>query len=88
MRYFHFIKTLIKQGGINDNQVSLISLIFNYEKLTELITQYTCALYIKHIKGIEIDSNNVEFMAEYKSIRLDENSVDELMEIFKYGDFS
>ena len=85
---FKLLNNLIKQGGISDNQVSLISLIFNYEKLTELITQYTCALYIKHIKGIEIDSNNVEFMAEYKSIRLDENSVDELMEIFKYGDFS
>ena len=81
---FKLLNNLIKQGGISENQQSLISIIFNYEKLTKLITQYTCALYIKHIKGIEINANDAEFMSEFKSIRLDEESVEELMEKFKY----
>ena len=86
---FKLLNNLIRQGGISENQQSLISLIFNYEKLTNLITQYTCALYIKHIKGIEINSNDAEFVSEFKSIQFDEKSVDELMEKFKYdSDFS
>ena len=86
---FKLLNNLIRQGGISENQINLISFIFNYEKLTELITKYTLCLYLKHIRGIEIDSKNSDFMAEFKSIQLDEKCKDELMEKFKYdSDFN
>ena len=81
---FKLLNNFIRQGGISENQQSLISFIYNYEKLTELITKYTLALYLKHIKGIEIDSKDDNFLSEFKSIQLDENATNELMEKFKY----
>ena len=76
---FKLLNNIISQSGLDDIQVKLISLIFDYNNLITVITDLLVGIYNKKINELKCNSSE---------INLDPIKKNKLMESFKYGNLS
>jgi len=76
---FKLLNNIISQNGLDDTQVKLISLIFDYNNLTTVITDLLVGIYNNNINQLKCNSDKINLTPEKKN---------ELMECFKYGNLS
>ena len=76
---FKLLNNIISQSGLDDDQVKLISLIFDYNNLTTVITDLLVGIYNKNINQLKCNSSEINLNPLRKK---------ELMECFKYGNLS
>ena len=76
---FKLLNNIVSQGFLLESQQKLISMIYNYNNLTTVITDLLVGIYNKRINNLNCECKEINLTPEKKR---------ELTEMFKYGNLS